>query len=169
MTDDAIGLERLDQTQLTLADGERDIRGWPVVASDGEEIGSVKALYVDPDKQEVRFLQVASGGVLGFGEEDHLVPIDAIESLDGERVRLSQDRTRVAGSPAYDPALVEDPDYWEGVYGWYGYPPYWSTAFPMTGAYLPQLGYPPLGTDRPDREPAPAGRGRASPEDTDRR
>lgn len=36
----------------------------------------------------------------------------------------------VAFSPRYNPQLVEQPSYWESVYGWYGYAPYWAGLTP---------------------------------------
>ena len=39
-----LGLVRLDDTDLTLAKAEDDVRGTTVVGSDGEEIGKVGGL-----------------------------------------------------------------------------------------------------------------------------
>ena len=121
-------LDPLAQTDLTLAPGEPDLRGASVFDSDGEELGRVDALYVDGAERKIRFLQLKSGGILGIGATSRLVPIEAIEHRDVGTVRLSRSDEELSGAPAYDPGMVEDQAYWEKVYGWYGYPPYWTVA-----------------------------------------
>lgn len=123
---DMIRLERLDQSSLALADGEEDVRDWPVVDARGEEIGTVSGLFVDPHERKVRFLEVRGDGVLGIGENEYLIPIEAIESIGDGRVRLGHARDHVARAPRYDPALTNDEDHWSDIYGWYGYMPYWG-------------------------------------------
>ena len=41
-------------------------------------------------------------------------------------MRIAGDRSRLAGVPAYDPEIAEQPDYYEQVYGWWGYPAFWA-------------------------------------------
>jgi hypothetical protein len=31
--------------------------------------------------------------------------------------------------PAYDPEVAEDPNYYGGVYGWWGYPAFWGPGY----------------------------------------
>jgi sporulation protein YlmC with PRC-barrel domain len=125
------GFSRLDQSELMLAEGELDIRGKDVVDVDGEELGSVTGLFVDEEERRVRFLEVKGGGILGLGDEVTLVPVEAVASVDEERVRLEHPSARVAGAPRYDPQLADQPD-WGELYGYYGYPPYWPPG-PMPG------------------------------------
>jgi len=126
MTNDT-HLEPLVQSDLALADGEPDVRGNQVIDSAGSDLGRVDALYVDGEERRVRFLLVKGGGILGIGDTTRLVPVEAIDAYDVGSVRLREDGERVTGAPRYDPKLVEQQDYWEDVYGWYGYPPYWAT------------------------------------------
>lgn len=121
-------LERLQDSSLDLADGEKDIRGAEVFDLDGTKVGEVDALFIDEPARKVRFLLVSGGGILGIGDEQRLIPVEAIDRVQADSIFLRQGRHRVAGSPKYDPTLVEEPWYWEGMYGWYGYAPYWGAA-----------------------------------------
>jgi sporulation protein YlmC with PRC-barrel domain len=121
-------LVRLSEAGLQLTD-IADIRGWDVVDRDGEELGKVSDLFIDEGERRTRFLDVKSGGFLGFGARDILVPSEAVALLDvdDKKVRLDQTREYAAGSPEYDPDTVDD-RYWEGIYAYYGCKPYWTTA-----------------------------------------
>ncbi|TDD67508.1 PRC-barrel domain containing protein [Jiangella aurantiaca] len=127
-TDRPAMLVHLSDTDLTLAGDADDIRGRTVVDRNGDDIGQVDDLLIDPDERRVRFLQVGSGGFLGLGEQKTLIPVDAIESID-DTVRIAKERRHVAGAPRYDPKLVQEPTYYEDVYGYYGYPPFWTPGY----------------------------------------
>ena len=121
-------LLRLGETGLTVSFPEEDIRGRTVLDRAGEELGTVDDLLVDDVEHKVRFLQVASGGLLGLGEQKIMIPVDAISRITEDAVRVDQDRARVAGAPHYDPTITRD-TYWEEVYGYYGYGPYWAPGY----------------------------------------
>jgi sporulation protein YlmC with PRC-barrel domain len=106
----------------------RDIRGCNVVDERNEDIGKVDDLMVDEADRKVRFIRVASGGILGMGKTKFLVPVDAIDRITDDTVRLRHDRNHVAGSPAYDPT-IGDEAYYGRLYGYYGYPPYWAAGY----------------------------------------
>ena len=121
-------LRRLGETGLTVSFPEEDIRGRTVLDRAGEELGTVDDLLVDDAEHKVRFLQVASGGLLGLGEQKVMIPVDAISRITDEAVQVDQGRERVAGAPHYDPSITHD-TYWEDVYGYYGYGPYWTPGY----------------------------------------
>lgn len=139
MTDNTrAALVKLGDTDLTVADADEDIRGREVVDPTGEKIGKVDGLMIDDRESKVRFMLVESGGFLGIGADQSLIPIDAITNIDEDTVRVDQTRDKIAGGPTYDPALTEIPDdYWAGAYGYYGYTPFWGPgyAYPMYPAY----------------------------------
>lgn len=120
---------RLADAGMTTADPTEDIRGRQVVDKDGEEVGKIDALLIDEDERRVRFLEIGSGGFLGIGEEKVLVPVDAVTHVDDDRVHIDRDRTQVAGGPDYDPELTYQRDYYSGVYGYYGFGPYWAPGY----------------------------------------
>lgn len=116
---------RLDDTDLTVADPREDIRRRKVVDRNGNEIGEVKSLFIDEDESKVRFLELASRGFLGIGGETRLIPIEAIEAVSEEFIRVVATRDQVHASPRFSPELTHEERYWLGLYGYYGYPPFW--------------------------------------------
>ncbi len=122
-------LVKLGKTDLTVADPREDIRGRTVVDRAGAEIGHVDGLLLDQQESKVRFLEVAAGGFLGLGERRFLIPVDAVTRIDADQVHVDQTRERITGAPAYDPDLADADDYWNDVYGYYGYPPYWGEGY----------------------------------------
>jgi sporulation protein YlmC with PRC-barrel domain len=145
-------LRKLSDTDLTVADPAEDVRGRKVLDRRGDEVGEVDDLLIDDRQHRVRFLRVASGGFLGLGETKTLVPVDAVTALDGQAVHIDRTREHVAGAPAYDPDLTYDQDYYGGLYGYYGYGPFWAAgyaypAFPILGP--PVTPVPPAASPRP--------------------
>lgn len=122
-----VAFKRLGETDLTLASGERDVRGVTVKDAAGDELGTVEGIYVDTEERKARFLIVVKGGLLGFGGSQHLVPVEAIASVTDDGVRLRHARDDVEAAPRYDPRLVDQEHYWDEVYRSYGYAPYWGT------------------------------------------
>ncbi len=129
-------LIRLGDADLTVADSSQDIRGRDVFDRAGDKIGSVDGLLIDDREARVRFMEIGSGGFLGIGKSKVLIPIDAIARIDDKHVHIDKTREHIAGSPTYDPALVDD-GYYDSVYGYYGYAPYWSAGYmyPMLPYY----------------------------------
>lgn len=129
IADDRGKLVKLGDTNLTVSDQREDIRGRRVVDRAGGEIGDVDALMIDERERKVRFIQVASGGFLGIGERTFLLPVDAVRGVGGDAVQVDQTRERMIGSPAYDPDLTYERDYYGDVAGYYGYAPYWTPGY----------------------------------------
>ncbi|QIX53947.1 PRC-barrel domain-containing protein [Rhodococcus sp. DMU1] len=116
----------LDDTDLTLVDPADDIRGRAVYDRDGDKIGTVDGLLVDEQRNTVRLLRIGSGGFLGLGKTDRLVPVDAVARIDPDAVHLDRTRGHVAGSSPYDPELAHASQYYADLYGYYGYRPFWG-------------------------------------------
>ena len=107
----------LTDAGLELADISDDVRrrtAWIATA----EVGKVDGLITDETERKVRFLEVGSGGFLGLGEKRQLVPVEAITGVDEDAVRTSAERHRLRA--VYDPEVVPERRYYEGVYGYYG-------------------------------------------------
>jgi len=120
---------KLGETDQTVSDPAEDIRGRNVLDKDGEEIGKVEALMIDDRENKVRFLQVSAGGFLGIGDHKFLIPVDAITRLDDDEVHVDQTRDRVAEGPKYDPAVVQETNYYDNAYSHYGYTPFWGMGY----------------------------------------
>lgn len=133
-------IEPLSQSNLMVEDPAEDIRDRTVYDRNGDEVGTVKDLFIDSDQSKVRFVQLGAGGFLGIGEDTFLIPVDAITSIDERGVHIDQTREHVAGGPAYQPDLVADMGYYGEVYGHYGYAPYWGPgyAYPAYPYYTPR-------------------------------
>ena len=135
-------LVRLSDTELTIANPAEDIRDRTVVDRDGEDIGEVEDLLIDTHKKRVRLLEVASGGFLGVGKTKFLLPVEAITRISDDTVYINQMRQHITGAPHYDPDLIHQEagekgyyskkGYYDDVYQYYGYPPYWApgTVYP---------------------------------------
>jgi sporulation protein YlmC with PRC-barrel domain len=126
-------LVRLSDTNSVIADPGDDVRGRTVRDRNGSELGMVEDLLVDDDAGKVRFLRVEHGGILGFGATPSFIPVEAVTRV-AEEVHVDRSASAVAAAPRYDPDVVDlaDPraiDYYQGLYGYYGYPPFWAPEF----------------------------------------
>jgi sporulation protein YlmC with PRC-barrel domain len=122
-------LVKLGDTDLTVADPAEDVRGRKVYDKNGDEIGKVDDLMIDKETNKVRFLAMESGGFLGIGEHHFLIPVDAITRVTSDGVYIDQTKEQIAGAPRYDPAVVPTDTYWNDLYGYYGYSPYWAPGY----------------------------------------
>ena len=129
-------LTELRKLGETVASDDEDIRGRMVKDKDGQDLGKIDGLLVDPDAGKVRFMEVASGGFLGLGETKSLIPVESITRITADEVHIGHTREHVAGAPPYDPELaVQDANYFFGLYPYYGYQ--------TNAAFVPTLvGYP---------------------------
>ena len=128
-------LSRLGDHDKTVSSSDEDIRGRMVKDRDGQDVGRVEGLLIDDVEQKVRFMEVASGGFLGFGKSTSFIPVDAITRMTDNDVSISHTREHVAGAPRYDPDLVAaDGGYFFNLYPYYGYPGYMGL-FPLTRGY----------------------------------
>lgn len=146
--DDNATLYTLGDRGQTVDGSANDIRGRDVKDKAGNGIGKVGDLLVDDREKKVRFLLVEHGGFLGFGETKTLVPVDAITKITDDAVLIDQSRERVAAAPGYDPDLIDDRPYHSGIYGYYGYSPFWGPGYkyPM-GLWGMHPGSPPPARD----------------------
>lgn len=122
-------LLRLGESDRTITDPQADVRGRTVVDATGEDVGKVDDLLVDDDEFKVRMLRVKHGGVLGIGADHFLVPVDAVTSVADDAVHVDRERARLTDVPGYDPEVGDDPAYYGSLYGWWGYPGYWSPGY----------------------------------------
>jgi uncharacterized protein YrrD len=110
-THDFATLSLLGDSDLTVADGEEDIRGRTVKAKDGTEMGTVDDLLIDKDDRRVCFIRVESGGILGMGETKVFIPIEAITMITDIDVWIDQSHEHVARESRYEPHLVTEQRY----------------------------------------------------------
>lgn len=133
MANQADALVKLADTDETIISSDEDVRGRHVKDKSGEDLGKVDELLIDTNENKVRFLIVASGGFLGLGEQKSFIPVDAVTRVQVDEVHIDQTRERVASAPAYDPELVEAQGFYDDIYGYYGYMPFWGAAYAYPG------------------------------------
>jgi sporulation protein YlmC with PRC-barrel domain len=136
MSTSEVDMATLRDSELVLATPDDDVRGMSVVDANGHRVGEVDDLVVDGQHRRARLLVVTSGGILGLGTTQRLVPVEAVSRVD-DRVHVDmalgnahRDASRSeTDQPAdYDPALAEAPPYAE-VYGYYGITPFWGMGY----------------------------------------
>ncbi len=124
-------MEREDHT-LNSAESREFTIGAEVMARDGEPLGSVAYVVVQPPRLHVTNLVVSTGSLLG---RDIVVPVDAVEQADEQRVHLALTKEQFAAQPDYVDVEYQQPTQdWQ--MGGLGYPG--STVLWPTGTYFPQ-------------------------------
>ncbi len=126
-------LSKLSDSGQTVASADEDIRGRKVKDKDGHDVGRVDDLLIDDQDRKVRFLRVEHGGILGFGAINSFIPVDAITRITPDDVFINHSREHVAGAPSYDPDLKDELPYYGGLYGYYGYMPFWGMGYAYPG------------------------------------
>jgi PRC-barrel domain len=72
------------------------------------QVGQVENLYVDDD-MNLRFLDVAVSGLLGFGKKHHLVPVEAVADEAPGSITLTVEQQTVESAPTLgDPHAAPD-------------------------------------------------------------
>ena len=120
------------------ANGERaDIyRASKVIGADvgnpqGEKLGEIKDIVLDPQTDRIRYAVLGSGGFLGLGEKYFAIPWTALTSKAGEKgdFILDIDRERLQNAPGFDKnnwPNMADRSWAEQVYAYYSVTPYWE-------------------------------------------
>jgi len=127
-------------------------RGSKLIGADvenrqGEDLGDVTDVVIDPQNGRVAYAVLAFGGFLGLGEKYFAVPFAALTPAAGERPGdreryiLNVDQERLKNAPGFErnswPNMA-DRTWGERIYSYYGVPPYWQQqdaklAAPTTG------------------------------------
>lgn len=102
-TDRIVPLDELDDFEI--AEGDPDVRGWEVLSADGQKIGEVDNLLIDPAAMKVRYLDVdLESSLLENNADRHiLVPIGY--------ARLDEGRDRVLVDGLNRENLQQIPEY----------------------------------------------------------
>jgi len=110
-----------DMSDVDIADGDPDPRGWDVVTPDGSDVGEVEDLVVDTSLMKVRCLEVSlDKDAFGIDEERHvLLPIETAQlDRDDDKVIVSSAREAIRQLPPFSGDAMEA-DYYRG-FGDYG-------------------------------------------------
>lgn len=122
-------LEGLTQSGLELADPAMDLRGRDAYDRNGEPVGTVADVLIDQDERKARMLQVvSSGGLLGIGKKQLLVPVEAIAGGDPRTVYIDKVHDEILAGPEYQPDQIDEEEaHYAEVYAYYDRTPYWVT------------------------------------------
>ena len=121
-------LDPLTSSGLELEDQTKDLRGREALDRDGESVGTVTDLLIDPTLRTPRLAVVeGGGGLLGIGKKRYLVPMEAISQDDGQQVRINWSKHEILGEPEYHASEGEEEELqYAQVYLAYGIRPYWE-------------------------------------------
>jgi sporulation protein YlmC with PRC-barrel domain/Cu/Ag efflux protein CusF len=115
-------------------------RGSKLIGADvenrqGEDLGDIKDVVIDPQTGRVAYVVLAFGGFLGLGEKYFAIPFSALTPATGERrgdqerYILNIDQERLKNAPGFErnnwPNMA-DRTWGERIYSYYGVPPYWE-------------------------------------------
>jgi len=84
--------------QSMTVDELNEMRGTPVLASDGDKIGSLEEIFYDEQTGKPEWIGVGTGF---FGTKRVLVPVEGT-NLDGERITVPYSKEQVQDSPDID-------------------------------------------------------------------
>ena len=126
MAEQYTALVKLSGTDLKLAVPAEDIRGRKVIDCNGEVAGHVDELIIDDLHKQVRFIRIASGGVLGIGGQKILIPVELIKRVEKDVVHIDRACEHLSNAPVYDPQVTLDDQRAAALYGYFGVAPFWS-------------------------------------------
>ena len=98
--------------------------GDPVVNRNGENLGKIEDLMIEPERSRVSYAVLSFGGFLGMGNKLFAVPLQAMElSRADKRFVLDVDKERLKNAPGFDKDQwpdFADPAYGQKLYSYYG-------------------------------------------------
>jgi len=108
----------------------------PVHNEQGESIGAIEEIALDPANARVSYVVLSSGGFLGLGNQMRALPWASLQEQPGgaraqSKLVTSVSKEQLANSPEYKagewPRMAE-PVWMNELYTHYGVPPYWTHA-----------------------------------------
>ncbi len=115
-----------------------DLIGLKVENTQGEDLGKISDMAIDPQDNRVAFAVLAHGGTFGMGEKYTAIPLSAL-TLKGDKDSkpkmfvLNMDKERLAQAPTFDKNSWPDKKTAEESYRYFGQHPYWNTGAPKKG------------------------------------
>ncbi len=107
-----------------------DLIGKRIDNPQGDELGKIHELGVDPDHARIAYAVLATGGFLGMGTDLYAVPWGALRIVDDKPAVLNVDKATLEQGPRFPKEQwpdVQDRSFLENIYSYYKVPPYWQT------------------------------------------
>jgi len=107
-----------------------NIIGTDVVNSNGDDLGDIKEVVIDPNTGKVAYAVVSFGGFMSMGEKLFAIPFSALvyDEAENEYV-LDVSKERLESAPGFDAdnwPSMSDEKWNRDVYKYYERPPYWE-------------------------------------------
>lgn len=99
--------------------------GNPVNGQQGEEIGKISNIIVDPESGQIGYAVVSSGGMAGMGAEHYIVPWKALhQDMKTQSFTLNISKDKLKEAPQGESVANRE----EGmkIHQFYGVAPYWE-------------------------------------------
>ncbi|MFH1574306.1 MAG: PRC-barrel domain-containing protein [Acidobacteriota bacterium] len=124
---------------ITAIERASKLIGRDVKNRQGEELGEIENLYIDPDQDRVCFAVLSHGGVLGARDKLFAIPWQAFEMTGDEDtliLDISKDRLKTAPNASKaERDTWDNPDLVVTVYEFYRIDPYWKGEFGTRGGH----------------------------------
>lgn len=111
----------LRDSGMKFKDPTKDVRGRDVIGNDGKKLGMIDDLLMDDKHSRIRFIQIAHGGILGFGQDQFILPVNTITKIEERQVHVARSLEDIERESQYLPELEEGAD--TGPAGWFEQPP----------------------------------------------
>jgi sporulation protein YlmC with PRC-barrel domain len=111
--------------------------GYKVKNRQGEDLGKIEELAIDPETGQIAYAVLSFGGFLGLGDKLFAIPWSALQPRHSEEVfMLDVDKEQLKNAPGFDKDKwpdMADRRWGAGVHGFYGARPYWETSGSQSG------------------------------------
>jgi hypothetical protein len=119
-----IGLGSAPQALANGAGQEDRGKTYLVKSLEGEYLGTAKKVLVNPsDQADFVIVSLEQGE---YGTKEIIVPFSAISFADENSIILDLEKEVLAEAPVFSRPGLTDPDFFEGVYRFYGMTPPWT-------------------------------------------
>ena len=107
--------------------GSHTLTSGRLISKLGEEHGDVKELLIDPGTGQVIMVIISTGGLLGIGASEKILPWQAVQlNANTNNFELLVDRETFDVSPVLSRQDLGDRTALMAFYDYYGYAPYWQ-------------------------------------------
>jgi sporulation protein YlmC with PRC-barrel domain len=106
--------------------------GTDVENAQGEDLGKIEDVVLDPQDGRVAYAVLSFGGFLGLGEKFFAVPWSALTAKAGEddTLILNVDKEKLKNAPGFNKSSwpnMADRTWGKEIHSYYGVPPYWES------------------------------------------
>ncbi len=131
--------KKLKQEPMSSAKSEKNqdiyraskLVGKAVKNPEGESLGDINDIVIDPQDGRIAYAVLSFGGVLGVGDKLFAVPWKSFRvDTDNDVLVLNVDKDRLKKAPGFDKnnwPNLSDRSYEAKVYSYYGQRPYWKS------------------------------------------